>query len=611
VERFIDLLLTASRTSPCTVILTVRADFYGEFLHHADFAAALTAGQVNLSPVGRDGLEAAIREPAEAVGLIADTPLVKELLDEVTADPGKLPLLEYALKETWQRREGRRLTLNDYGKAGGIDGAMAQRADRVYGSLTESQKTAARSLFVSLVTPGEGKGDARARLNYPPVGATVKVIQKFADKEVRLLVTGEDEPSGRRIVEISHESLIRRWDQLKDWVEANRDALRRFKRVREQMRQWSDLGSDPTALLPPGLLLEEGRGLLADHGDVLIDDVREYIEASIAADEAKVEREQAAARRQLEQQRTRTRVAVSLGTVALVFAIGAGWLWNKASDEADRANTERSHAERNLALPQRAANGLVFDLVDGLKPLSGVSNETIRRILGRADTLLEELAGGETASPSMRRLRAATLLQFADAYLAQGDLAAAGAAAEQGRQILDLLAQDQSDEQAQRDLSISWNKLGEVRQAQGDLPGALRAYDDARTIRAKLAAADPGNAEWQRDLSVSWEKLGSVHEEQENRADALKAWRAALAVSGRLPENFPDSIDMVTTPVIHLAGVARTLDPADAQAPAEAARLLDRALALLRPLDEAGRLDAERHDWIAWIEQQRTALKQP
>jgi hypothetical protein len=205
--------------------------------------------------VGRDGLEAAIREPAEAVGLIADTPLVKELLDEVTADPGKLPLLEYALKETWQRREGRRLTLNDYGKAGGIDGAMAQRADRVYGSLTESQKAAARSLFVSLVTPGEGKGDARARLNYPPVGATVKVIQKFADQEVRLLVTGEDEPSGRRIVEISHESLIRRWDQLKDWVEANRDALRRLKRVREQMRQWSDLGSDPTALLPPGLLM--------------------------------------------------------------------------------------------------------------------------------------------------------------------------------------------------------------------------------------------------------------------------------------------------------------------------------------------------------------------
>jgi tetratricopeptide (TPR) repeat protein len=345
--------------------------------------------------------------------------------------------------------------------------------------------------------------------------------------------------------------------------------------------------------------------------DVLIDDVREYIKASITADEEKVEREQTAARRQLEQQRKRTRVAVGLGTVALVFAIGAGWLWNKASDEADRANTERSHAERNLALAQRAANGLVFDLVDGLKPLSGVSNETIRRILGRADTLLEELAGGETASPSMRRLRAATHLQFADAYLAQGDLAAAGAAAEQGRQILDLLAQDQSDEQAQRDLSVSWDRLGDVRRAQGDLPGALRAYDDARTIRANLAAADPGNAEWQRDLSISWEKLGSVHEEQENRADALKAWRAALAVSGRFPENFPDSIDMVTTPVIHLAGVARTLDPADAQAPAEAARLLDRALALLRPLDEAGRLDADRHGWIAWIEQRRAALKQP
>ena len=41
-----------------------------------------------------------------------------------------------------------------------------------------------------------------------------------------------------------------------------------------------------------------------------------------------------------------------------------------------------------------------------------------------------------------------------------------------------------------------------------------QAYTAGQDIRAKLAAADPGNAGWQRDLSVSWNKLGGVREAQ-------------------------------------------------------------------------------------------------
>ena len=58
------------------------------------------------------------------------------------------------------------------------------------------------------------------------------------------------------------------------------------------------------------------------------------------------------------------------------------------------------------------------------------------------------------------------------------------------------------------------NELGDVRVAQGDLAGALQAYTESKNIAAKLAAADPGNAEWQRDLSISWDTLGTVREAQ-------------------------------------------------------------------------------------------------
>ena len=57
----------------------------------------------------------------------------------------------------------------------------------------------------------------------------------------------------------------------------------------------------------------------------------------------------------------------------------------------------------------------------------------------------------------------------------------------------------------QRDLSVSFEKVGDVQVAQGDLAGALKSYRDSLAIMKRLAKSDPGNAGWQRDLSVSFE----------------------------------------------------------------------------------------------------------
>ena len=84
-----------------------------------------------------------------------------------------------------------------------------------------------------------------------------------------------------------------------------------------------------------------------------------------------------------------------------------------------------------------------------------------------------------------------------------------------------LAAADPGNAGWQRDLSISWNKLGDVRQAQGELSGALQAFAEGMKIAAKLAAADPGNAGWQRDLSVSWDRLGDVRVAQGDLPGAL------------------------------------------------------------------------------------------
>jgi WD40 repeat protein len=395
VARFIDLVLDAAQSSPCTVVLTVRADFYGELLKHGALAAAVPAGLVNLGPMGRAGLAAAIQGPAMAVGLTVDPLLLQELLDEVSDDLGKLPLLEYALKETWLRREGKRLTLNAYGQAGRIDGAVAKRANEIFAHLKPAEQSAARRLFVSLVSPGEGREDTRARALYPEEDEAIRaVVREFSGPDARLLVTGEDVPAARRLVEISHEALIREWEMLKGWVGANRETLRRREHIRERMRQWEEKGRNETLLLSAGLPIEEGRKLLADHGDVLVEEVEPYIKASIAADderarrelaaateqaevarqlaEEKAQREQAATQqaevaRQLAEEKARREQTARRGyALAAVFALIAllaagvfGFLQTQAKLEAAR---ERDGAEQRLLEAQVARSRLLAKL---------------------------------------------------------------------------------------------------------------------------------------------------------------------------------------------------------------------------------------------------------
>ena len=80
-------------------------------------------------------------------------------------EPGALPLLSHALLETWNGRRGHVLTLNSYFESGGVRGAIAKTAERVYGGeLTPEQQRIARGIFLRLTELGEGTADTRRRV---------------------------------------------------------------------------------------------------------------------------------------------------------------------------------------------------------------------------------------------------------------------------------------------------------------------------------------------------------------------------------------------------------------------------------------------------------------
>ena len=124
--------------------------------------------------------------------------------------------------------------------------------------------------------------------------------------------------------------------------------------------------------------------------------------------------------------------------------------------------------------------------------------------------------------------------------MAQGNLAEALKAYQDSLAIADRLAKaDPGNAGWQRDLSVSYDKVGDVLVAQGNLAEALKSYQDSLAISERLAKADPGNAGWQRDLSVSYDKVGDVLVAQGNLAEALKAYQDSLAIGDRLAKADP------------------------------------------------------------------------
>ena len=121
VTRFIDLLLNAARSAPVTVVGTIRADFYDPLIGHPEIRALLPNQQVLLGSMTRSELEGTIVEPARLVDLTFDPPtLVQRIMDDAGPDEGMLPLLQYALKESWVLRKGTTVTADSYTRSGGV-----------------------------------------------------------------------------------------------------------------------------------------------------------------------------------------------------------------------------------------------------------------------------------------------------------------------------------------------------------------------------------------------------------------------------------------------------------------------------------------------------------
>jgi WD40 repeat protein/transcriptional regulator with XRE-family HTH domain len=243
------------------VVLGVRADFEARCADYPELADAVQDRYLVTAMTERQ-LRMAIAEPAKKAESGVDDDLVEVLLAEVrtgrpgTSGAGMLPLLSHALDQAWRSRTGQAVTLADYERTGGIEGAVAASAQRAYERLTPGQQAAARQIFTRLTAASaEGVDSAdratKAELTEgknPAEAQDVEVVlEAFAAERLLTLAAGT--------VELSHEALLTAWPLLRDTWLADTHADRIVRtRLHTTAAEWAHQSRDRSYLYSGSLL---------------------------------------------------------------------------------------------------------------------------------------------------------------------------------------------------------------------------------------------------------------------------------------------------------------------------------------------------------------------
>ena len=343
-QAFIDNLVTGADPEdeqPVTILITLRADFYAQCAQDDTLRRLVSQQQEYIGAMSREELARAIVQPAALGDWRIQEGLVEQMLDDVGDEPGALPLLSHALLETWGRRRGRTMTLSGYRESGGVRGAIAQTAETIFQQrLTPEQQPIARMIFVRLTELGESTDgetpDTRRR------AAFSELITRTTDADMlnavlailtqsRLVTTDLLPPNETKVVEVSHEALIREWPTLRHWLDEDRENLIHQRQLTDDVNDWLKLDRDSGALYR-GVRLQQMQAWAQSFPEPLSTEEQAFLEASQAVAQAEAEREARLAR----SQRTQRLILGAVGIFILILIGGVIYVFSNPERAANQ-----------------------------------------------------------------------------------------------------------------------------------------------------------------------------------------------------------------------------------------------------------------------------------
>lgn len=247
---FVKLLLAAARQKEISiyVVITMRSDFLGDCSLFWDLPEAINEGQYLIPRLTREQRREAITGPIAVCNADITPRLVNRLLNDVGDSTDQLPILQHALMRTWSNwkeshRSDEPIDLSHYEAIGGMSAALSLHADEAYNELPdERSRKIAEKIFKGLTEKGADNREIRRPIELKELCAiteaseaeVIRVIEIFRREDRSFLMppagTALDSDS---LVDISHESLIRNWERLKNWVDDEARSARIYRRLAE------------------------------------------------------------------------------------------------------------------------------------------------------------------------------------------------------------------------------------------------------------------------------------------------------------------------------------------------------------------------------------------
>ncbi len=265
-EAFTALLLESSQQTeiPIYVVITMRSEFLGACALIPGLAERINEGLYLTPRMTREQIRAAIEGPAAVCGFSIEPALVNYLLNDLSSfapweddksgdqlqrlarRADQLPLMQHVLNRLWSRAsegasdKSTQLTLADYERIGKLRGALDAHAREIFDSLQDGDKPFVEPMFRALITGSSVSTAVRRPCRFDELvaltGADRDIVARnldaFRAPGCNFLVPPQDVAlQDDTIIDISHESLIRQWTWLSDWLEKEARGAATWRRL--------------------------------------------------------------------------------------------------------------------------------------------------------------------------------------------------------------------------------------------------------------------------------------------------------------------------------------------------------------------------------------------
>jgi hypothetical protein len=253
---FVSILLhlAGQTVIPIYVVLTMRSDFLGECDAFQGLPEAMNDSQYLVPRLTRDQRREAFLGPIRLAGADITPRLMDRLLNESLDTRDDLPILQHALMRTWNvwAEDGGRgvIDLDHYERSGTLKNALRLHADEALKDLDEEDRLIARRMFQTLTETDASNRRIRRPALLSQITAVcgkkvlpdtiMSLIQRFNAEERNFLVLSSRASTDDPLVDISHESLIRQWKTLADWVDQEAESARIYQRLAQSAELHAD-----------------------------------------------------------------------------------------------------------------------------------------------------------------------------------------------------------------------------------------------------------------------------------------------------------------------------------------------------------------------------------